>query len=113
MYKQEKAKTLKYLAVSNRKNPTDAERKIWSYLRNNNLGRKFRRQQQIENYIVDFYCAERKLIIECDGGQHCESKTDEERKKYLELHGYKILRFWNTDILKNIEGVCEVIKKEL
>jgi very-short-patch-repair endonuclease len=59
MYKQEKAATLKPLAISNRKHQTDAERKMWPYLRNNNLEYKFRRQQQIENYIVDFYCAEK------------------------------------------------------
>lgn len=95
-----------------RKNMTEAEKKLWSKIRNKNLGMKFRRQQPIGNYIVDFVCFEKKLIIEIDGGEHMESKTDEERDKILRGEGYKVLRFWNNEVLKNIEGVLEIIVGE-
>jgi len=113
MYERHKTKNLNHLAAGNRKNSTDVERKIWSLLRNNKMGCKFRRQQQIGDYIADFVCMESGLIIECDGGQHCESEEDKIRTKSLEEKGYKIIRFWNTDILKNIEGVYSIIEKEI
>lgn len=100
-----------------RNNMTKQERVLWSYLRKrtiNNL--KFRRQYPIENYIVDFICNEKKLIIEIDGGQHNENKNieyDRKRTEFLESKGYKVLRFWNCDIDNNIEGVYETILKEL
>ena len=100
-----------------RNNMTKQERVLWSYLRKrtiNNL--KFRRQYPIENYIVDFICNEKKLIIEIDGGQHNDNRHieyDKRRTKFLEDKGYKVLRFWNCDIDNNIEGVYETILKEL
>ena len=95
-----------------RKNPTEAEKKLWFALKNQQLGDKFRRQHQIGQYIVDFVCLEKKLIIECDGGQHNE-QVDRERTSYLEAQGYKVIRFWNNEILSNLEGVLFVIKENL
>ncbi len=96
-----------------RKNCTDAEKIMWEILRAKNLfGLKFRRQQPIGKYVVDFVCFDKKLIIELDGGQHGEEQNrlkDDERTKYLEHLGYKVLRFWNNDVLHNIDGVTDVI----
>lgn len=88
-----------------RTNQTDAERFLWSKIRNKQLGHRFNRQHVFDSkYIVDFYCAERKLIIELDGGQHCECETDAKRDNYLITRGYSTLRFWNNEVLENIEG---------
>jgi len=108
----DKNRTLLHPSRTNRKQMTEAERKIWHLLKNRQLKYKFRRQQQIGNYIVDFICLEKCLIIECDGGQHSE-ETDKERTTFLESQGYKILRFWNFDILKNIESVWDVVEMNL
>ena len=98
-----------------RKNETDAERKIWSVLRNRQLcGVKFRRQFPIGRYILDFYSPEYRLGIEADGGQHYEDKgknQDELRAADLVGYGVEILRFSDLDILNNIEGVCEIIER--
>lgn len=100
-------------AKSLRTTMTDAEQKIWHHLRQRQLNNlKFRRQQIIGNYIADFVCFETKLIIEIDGGQHTE-ETDKDRTEFLEKEGYKILRFWNNDVLNNIDGVLETILSEL
>jgi very-short-patch-repair endonuclease len=89
---------------------TDAERKLWSVLRNRQLeGAKFRRQQPIGPFIADFVCQERRLIVEADGGQHAESAADDRRSAFLESKGYRVLRLWNNDILNNLDGVAEVI----
>ena len=100
-----------------RKNMTKQEKILWQFLRKKNInGLKFRRQYIIGNYIVDFICNEKKLIIEIDGGQHNENKNiiyDQARTKYLESKGYKVIRFWNCDIDKNIEGVYQEILKYL
>ena len=94
-----------------RKRLTDAEQLIWHYLRMTQMeGFKFRRQQPIDNYIVDFVCFENRLIIEIDGGQHAESEKDIERDNYLSRNGFRVLRFWNNEVFKNIEGVLEVIR---
>ncbi len=100
------------LAINNRKNLTDSERKLWYVLRRDFLGVHFRRQHKIGNYIVDFVSVKNKIIIECDGGQHTEEK-DRIRSKYLESLGYKIIRFWNNEILSNIDGCIYMIQKEL
>jgi very-short-patch-repair endonuclease len=93
---------------------TDAERNLWSVLRNRQLnGAKFRRQQPIGPFIADFVCQERRLIIEADGGQHALSASDAHRTDFLESVGYRVLRFWNNDILTNLDGVAEVIANEL
>ena len=92
-----------------RKNQTPQEQKLWNLLRNRRYKNLcFKRQFIIGNYIVDFVCREKKLIIELDGGQHnidANITYDEERTKYLETEGYRVLRFWNNDIDNNIEGV--------
>ena len=96
-----------------RKNMTKEENHLWyDFLRKNEY--KFIRQKIIGRYIVDFYCAQAKLVIELDGAQHYEEKglkKDEERTKYLESYGLKILRIPNTEINKNFDGVCEYINK--
>ena len=100
-----------------RKNMTKQERQLWQFLRKKNINNlKFRRQYPLGNYIVDFICNEKKLSIEIDGGQHNEDKNiiyDLERTKYLEIKGYKVIRFWNHDIDNNIEGVYQEILKYL
>ena len=92
---------------------TKAEKLLWSKLRNNRIGTKFRRQQPIGKCIVDFVAFEKKLIIEINGGQHLESRSDRERDFSLKNEGFRVLRFWNNEVLANIEGVVEVIAKEL
>ena len=90
---------------------TNQERKLWNIIRNRQFyGFRFRRQFPIEPYIVDFICREKSIIIEIDGGQHNEPdnlRYDNERTKYLESLGFKVIRFWNTDIDNNIDGVFE------
>jgi very-short-patch-repair endonuclease len=95
-----------------RKNFTDTERLLWKYLRAKQMeGCKFRRQEPMGSYIVDFVCPEKRLIIEVDGGQHSvEQERDSERDSWLEGHGYKVLRFWNNEVLTNTEGILEVIR---
>ena len=96
-----------------RKNSTDAERKLWSVLRSRQLsGFKFRRQVEIDGYIVDFLCADRQLIVEVDGGQH-SSEQDARRTAYLESQGFRAIRFWNNDVLENLDGVGSTIETEL
>ena len=96
-----------------RRDQTPWEAKLWSVLRNRKVeGLKFRRQFKIGKYVVDFYCLEKRLIIELDGGHHNEtdkSALDLERQKYLETKGYKVLRFWNSELDNNLDGVIEVI----
>ena len=92
---------------------TDAERNLWSRLGNRQLeNTKFVKQPPIGPYVVDFAARSLRLAIELDGGQHSESK-DAERTKVIEEHGYHILRFWNNDVMDNIEGVLETIVQEI
>lgn len=101
------------LARKLRRNLTTQERILWKILRNSNINNlKFRRQYPIGNYIADFVCIEKMLIIEIDGGQHNDDlhkEYDIERTKYLEERGFKVLRFWNSDINNNLAGVYEKI----
>jgi very-short-patch-repair endonuclease len=95
-----------------RHDPTDAEAKLWSRLRNRQIdGWKFRRQVPFGGYVLDFYCAEAKLAIEVDGGQHAEERKphDEARTEFIRNEGVQVLRFWNNDVLTNCEGVLEHI----
>jgi very-short-patch-repair endonuclease len=98
-----------------RRDMTDAERKLWGCLRAEQIERfKFRKQAPIGRYVADFVCLERMLVIEVDGGQHAERKAeDDARTRALEMQGYRVLRFWNNDVLGNIEGVVEVIRRAL
>jgi len=100
----------KHQAIQLRKKSTPAERKLWSRIRDEQLGVTFRRQHAVGIYIPDFCSPKAKLIIELDGSQHLEQQEhDEERTKYLESQGYKVVRFWNNDVLKDIENVIRVI----
>ena len=96
-----------------RKNATDAEAKLWGVLRSRQLnGFKFRKQVEIDGYIVDFLCAERRLIVEVDGGQH-SPEGDGRRTTYLEKQGFRVIRFWNNDVLQNLDGVWASIEAAL
>lgn len=94
---------------------TDAERKLWSVLRGRQLdGSKFRRQQRLGPYFADFACLEVGLVIEADGSQHADQVAyDEERTRFLNGQGYRVLRFWNHEVLTNLEGVTDVIRAAL
>ncbi len=95
-----------------RNNPTIAENKLWYFLKNRQIENcKFRRQQPIGDYIADFTCLEKKIIVEIDGGQHFENKEDYIRDQWLTSQGYRVLRFWNNDVIQNIESVLEIIRK--
>jgi very-short-patch-repair endonuclease len=97
-----------------RRDSTDAELKLWYQLRSRSItGFKFVRQEPIGLYIVDFACRERRLIVELDGGQHAESKSDVVRDQWLADHGYRVLRFWNNDVMANTDGVLPTIATAL
>ena len=99
-----------------RRQPTEAERKLWWHLRHRLGvdGSHFRRQVQIGPYLADFACHHSKLIVEVDGGQHVEQTAhDDTRTRRLEMEGYRVLRFWNNDVLSNIDGVLTVIQSAL
>jgi len=89
---------------------TDAERKLWFALRDRRLGRvKFRRQVPIGPFVADFLCYSARLVIEVDGGQHAESRRDERRDRWFAANSFRVLRFWNNDVLSNVDGVLTVI----
>lgn len=93
---------------------TDAERRLWFRLRNRQLsGFKFVRQHPVRPFVADFACREGDLIIELDGGQHAGSQSDALRTKALRSHGYDVIRFWNNEVLTNLEGVLETIADRL
>jgi len=100
-----------------RRNQTDAEKILWQKLRNRQLcGMKFFRQYSFKAYILDFYYPKLKLAIELDGGQHAEQEKreyDEARSEYLKTHGVTVMRFWNNEIMKNIDGVLERIAERI
>jgi very-short-patch-repair endonuclease len=108
------ADNLTLLAKNLRKRSTDTERHLWKHLRTKQLeGLKFKRQQPVGKYIVDFICFEKKIIIELDGGQHneqLEKHKDRQRDLWLEEQGYTVLRFWDNEVLMNIREVLEVIR---
>jgi len=95
-------------ARSLRQNMTQAEWKLWYVLRSEGLGVSFRRQHPIGPYFADFYCAPLKLAIEVDGGQHTEA-NDAKRTAYFADQGIQIERFWNNDVIENLDGVCMTI----
>jgi len=97
-----------------RQNATNVERRLWYRLRARSInGFKFVRQEPIGPYVVDFICRERRLIVELDGGQHADNISDKKRDKWLVDHGYRVVRFWNTDVLTNMNGVLETILSTL
>ena len=106
-------KRLTSAARNLRRRSTDAENRLWYYLRARRLeGAKFLRQFPIGNFVTDFACRDAHLAIELDGGQHTP-EADAPRRRVIEAFGYRILRFWNTDVLQNTEGVLETIRREL
>ena len=97
-----------------RNNPTEAERFLWNVLRGNRFGVKFRRQHVIGDYIADFACISRNLVIEIDGGYHDEAaqqQADEIRTQHLNEHGFKVVRFTNGQVLYNLDDVIITIEK--
>ena len=100
-------------AKSLRKNLTPTEKSLWYNLRLKSLGHKFRRQAVIGDYIVDFVCYERKLVVEIDGGQHNSNSNDKIRDAWLQSQGFKVLRFWNNEVLQNKNAVLEKIISHL
>jgi len=95
------------LARRLRRNQTEAEKRLWFHLRDRRLaGWKFKRQRPVDRFIVDFLCADAHLIVELDGGQHAvRAEADVRRTEILESLGYLVLRYWNSDVMANIEGV--------
>ncbi len=92
-----------------RQNGTDAEKLFWARIRNRQVANlKFRRQYPVPPYIVDFFCIENKLVIELDGEQHSPAQ-DGPRERFLQAQGFRVLRFWNNDVLTNIDGVLQTI----
>ncbi len=97
-----------------RNDPTEAEKRLWSHLRASRFeGAKFTRQFPIGGFIADFACRRLRLAIELDGGQHATSTTDAGRTRVIEAFGYRVIRFWNNEVLGNTEGVLRVIAEEI
>lgn len=97
-----------------RRDLTLAERKLWEVLKQRQLdGHRFRRQHPLGSYIADFACLEAGIVIEVDGGQHHDNELDRRRDRYMQGIGFEVLRFWNNDVLQNLEGVCAVIAQAL
>ena len=110
-------KILKLRRKDLRKSETDSEKMLWKYLRNKQFyGIKFLRQYSVGPYILDFYCPRARLAVELDGGGHAEIDQkiyDRDRTNYIKDKDIKVIRFWNTDILKNTEAVLETIKSKI
>jgi very-short-patch-repair endonuclease len=98
-----------------RNSPTDAERLLWRHLRSRQIeGCKFRRQHPFDDYVLDFVCLERSVVVEVDGSQHFDATAyDEKRSGFLRSAGFEILRFWNNQVFGELDGVLEVIRREL
>jgi very-short-patch-repair endonuclease len=102
------------LAKRLRSRMTDAERRLWYWLRAHRFGdHKFKRQVPVGPYIVDFICFDRALIVEVDGGQHVGSETDRQRDAWLQSQGFSVIRFWNDDVLKRTDVVLSEIADAL
>ncbi len=107
-------KRLTGIARKLRSDMTDAERRLWTHLRANQLeGVKFTRQFPIGDFVVDFAARSLRLVIELDGGQHSDSATDAARTEMIEAHGYRVIRFWNNDVFQNTDGVLIRISEEI
>ena len=108
------AKPIRSFAKHMRHTPTDAEAAMWRLLRHRQLARfKFRRQVPFQNYVLDFVCFERRLVIEVDGGQHSTCINDERRDAALAAQGFRTVRYWNNDVLQNSSSVLEDIIAKL
>ena len=93
---------------------TDAEAKLWFALRDRRFANfKFRRQVPVGPFVADFVCYDARVVIEVDGGQHAQSHSDERRDRWLAANGFVVLRFWNHDVLKTLEGVLTVVLERL
>jgi very-short-patch-repair endonuclease/succinate dehydrogenase flavin-adding protein (antitoxin of CptAB toxin-antitoxin module) len=102
--------SLKVFAKQLRRNMTDAEKLLWYHLRGHKfIGAKFKRQQPLGKYIVDFVCFDSRLVIEVDGGQHLDNSEDQQRDDWLRSQGFEVLRFWNNEVLGEMESVLEKI----
>ncbi|RVC61360.1 endonuclease domain-containing protein [Mesorhizobium sp. M00.F.Ca.ET.038.03.1.1] len=102
--------TKRNFARSMRREPTEAEDRLWQELRGRRLDNiKFKRQVPMGRYVADFVCAEARLIVEIDGSQHAESRHDQERDAVLKARGFRVLRFWNDDVIRDIDNVCQHI----
>ncbi len=113
MHHKAKGNTFEFARML-RKESTEAEDRLWQKVRGQRLGVKFRRQHPIDKYIVDFYCFEKKLIIEVDGGIHLDpevKRNDEQRQTLIESLGYRFLRFTNNEVMNNIVEVLDKIRK--
>jgi very-short-patch-repair endonuclease len=108
-------RSLTHVAKRLRRDMTDAERVLWRELRAHRFeGFKFKRQEPLGPYVVDFICHAARLVVEIDGGQHADQgAADLERTHWLESQGFRVLRFWNNDVFANIEGVMRALEKEL
>lgn len=107
-------KKLTSVARKLRSASTDIEMALWQRLRARQIeGAKFVRQLPIGPHVADFACRAAKLVIELDGGQHAENPADVERTRLIEAHGYTVIRFWNNDVVENLEGVLEEIRAAL
>jgi BirA family biotin operon repressor/biotin-[acetyl-CoA-carboxylase] ligase len=104
---------LTQIAQRLRTNPTDADKALWTRLKNRQLGVAFTRQCPIGGFVVDFACRTARLAIELDGGQHADSAADAARTLVIESHGYRLVRFWNNDVLANTDGVVQAILTEI
>ena len=102
------------LARRLRRDSTNAELRLWNKLRSRSInGYKFVRQQPVGRFVVDFICRDRRLVVEIDGGQHAENKRDVVRDQWLYEHNYKVLRFWNHEVMSNMDGVLQTIADAL
>jgi len=107
-------KKLTPVARKLRRAMTDAEQQLWQHLRNRQVeSAKFVRQFPIGAHVADFACREARLVVELDGGHHADSATDAARTTLIEAYGFTVIRFWNNDVLANIEGVVEEIRQAL
>ena len=97
-----------------RRDSTDAERRLWAVLRDRRLaGYRFRRQYPVGDFVVDFACTKHNLVVEADGGQYSDNEADLRRTAFLQREGWRVVRFWNNDVLANTEGVVETILRAL
>jgi len=108
------AKRIREFAKKMRREPTDAEAAMWRLLRDRRLAPfKFRRQVPFQNFILDFVCFERRIVVEIDGGQHASSGRDAARETALMAEGFRVVRYWNNDVLLNPAGILEDILAKL